>query len=70
MADPLPEEIDDILWQEACRRAEVIRDTLKDNTYQTTAADIKFLRDKLGLSRSSVFRLIKQFRETALRWLW
>jgi putative transposase len=63
MADPLPEEIDDILWQEACRRAEVIRDTLKDNTCQTTAVDIKFLRDKLGLSRSSVFRLIKQFRE-------
>jgi putative transposase len=55
MADPLPEEIDDILWQEACRRAEVIRDTLKDNTCQTTAADIKFLRDKLGLSRSSVW---------------
>lgn len=63
MADPLPEEIDDILWQEACRRAELVRETLKDNTYQTTAADIRFLRDKLGLSRSSVFRLIKQFRE-------
>ncbi|WP_278247165.1 hypothetical protein [Shimia aestuarii] len=38
MSDPLPEEIDDVLWQEACRRADAIRKVLKGGDDQTSAA--------------------------------
>ena len=64
MSDPLPEEIDEALWQEACRRAEAIRKVVKDSDDQTSAADIADLSKELGLSRASVFRLIKLFRES------
>jgi putative transposase len=64
MSDPLPEEIDDALWQEACRRADAIRKVLKGGDEQTSAADIADLSKELGLSRASVFRLLRLFRES------
>ena len=64
MADPLPEEIDDALWQEACRRADAIRKVMKGSDEQTTAAEIADLSKELGLSRASVFRLVRLFRES------
>ncbi len=62
MADPLPEEIDDALWQEVCRRADAIRNVVKGSDEQTSAAEISDLSKELGLSRASVFRLLKLFR--------
>ena len=57
MIEPLPEEIDEVLWQEACRRADAIRRVLGSDAAQTSAVDIAYLADELGLSRASVFRL-------------
>ena len=62
MSDPLPEEIDDALWQEACGRADAIRKVVKSGAEQTTAAEIADLSKELDLSRASVFRLIRLFR--------
>lgn len=64
MIEPLPEEIDDAPWQEACRRADAIRKVLGSDAAQTSAVDIADLANELGLSRASVFRLIKLFRES------
>lgn len=63
MTDPLSDEIDESLWNEASGRAAVLRRYLEDNPGQTSAADIASLADELDLSRASVFRLIKLFRE-------
>lgn len=63
MTDPLSDDIDEGLWNEASGRARVLRRYLKDNPRQTSAADIARLADELDLSRASVFRLIKLFRE-------
>ncbi|WP_299870085.1 helix-turn-helix domain-containing protein, partial [uncultured Roseobacter sp.] len=62
MTDPLSDEIDEDLWNEASSRADAIRRFLKDNPGRTSAADIARLADELDLSRASVFRLIKLFR--------
>ncbi len=63
MIEPLPEEIDEVLWREACRRADAIRRVLGSDAAQTSAVDIADLADELGLSRASVFRLIKLYRK-------
>ena len=63
MTDPLSDEIDEDLWNEAFGRADAIRRILKNNPGRTTSADIARLADELDLSRASVFRLIKLFRE-------
>ncbi|MFG5380602.1 helix-turn-helix domain-containing protein, partial [Yoonia sp. R2-816] len=63
MTDPLADEIDEDLWTEASGRADALRGFLKDNPGQTSAADIARLADELGLSRASIFRLIKLFRK-------
>ena len=42
MSDPLPGEIDDVLWQEACRRADAIRKVLTCGDQQTSAAEIAY----------------------------
>lgn len=63
MIEPLPEEIDEVLWREACRRADAIRRVLGSDAPQTSAVDIADLADELGLSRASVFRLIKLYRK-------
>ena len=63
MTDPLSDEIDEDLWNEASGRANAIRSFLKDNPGRTNATDIARLADELEVSRASVFRLIKLFRE-------
>lgn len=63
MTGPLSNDIDEALWNEACRRADTIRNFLKNNPGRTSAAGIPHLAEELGLSRASVFRLIKLFRE-------
>ena len=46
MSDTLPKEIGDLLWQEACRRADAIRKVLKCGNEQTSAAEI--VGDQMG----------------------
>jgi putative transposase len=62
MTDPFPDEIDDALWEEACRRADAIRGFLKSNPGGATAADVAELVAALGLSQATAYRLIKLFR--------
>ena len=62
MSDPFPDEIDEALWDEACRRADAIRDFLKRRTGSTTTGDVAGLAAELGLSQATAYRLIKLFR--------
>lgn len=62
MTDPSPDEIDEALWDEACRRADAIRSFLKRNPASATAADVAELAARLGLSQATAYRLIKLFR--------
>jgi putative transposase len=62
MTDPFPDEIDEALWDEACRRADAIRGFLKRNHGGATAADVAELAAALGLSQATAYRLIKLFR--------
>jgi putative transposase len=62
MTDAFPDEVDEALWDEACRRADAIREFLKHRTGPMTAADVKQLTTELEVSRSTVYRLIKLFR--------
>lgn len=62
MTEPLPDEIDDALWDEACRRAAAIREFLKCNSGQSTAAAVADLAAELELSQASAYRLLKRFR--------
>ncbi|ANN61889.1 transposase (plasmid) [Mesorhizobium loti NZP2037] len=62
MSDPFPDEIDEALWDEACRRADAIRDFLKRHPHSSTAGDVAGLAAELGLGRATAYRLIKLFR--------
>jgi putative transposase len=62
MDKPLPAEIDEVRWNEACRRADAIRDFLWRYPEGSTAAGVAGLADQLELSLASTYRLIKLFR--------
>ncbi|MER8671246.1 DDE-type integrase/transposase/recombinase [Mesorhizobium sp. M1156] len=62
MNDPFPYEIDEALWNEACRRTDAIRDFLRRHSGRTTAGDVAGLAAELGLSQATAYRLIKLFR--------
>jgi len=62
MTDPLPDDIDEAMWDEACRRADAIRGFLKRNPGGATAIDVAELAATLSLSRATAYRLIKLFR--------
>lgn len=62
MGEPFPEEIGEALWDEACRRADAIRDFLKRHPRSSTAGNVAGLSAKLGLSQATAYRLIKLFR--------
>ncbi|RWI57044.1 MAG: transposase [Mesorhizobium sp.] len=62
MNDPFPDEIDEALWDEACRRADAIREFLKRRTGNATTAEVGELAAELGLSQATAYRLIKLFR--------
>jgi putative transposase len=70
MSDPFPDEIDDVIWDEACRRADAIRSFLKQNPAGATAADVAELAAALGLSQATAYRLIKLFRAAGPSCLW
>ncbi len=62
MNDPFPDEIDEALWDEACRRADAIREFLKRNPDGATAADVSGLAAEMNVSQATAYRLIKLFR--------
>ncbi|KQV13843.1 transposase [Rhizobium sp. Root1203] len=62
MDDRFPDEIDETLWEEACRRAEAIREFLKRRSGDVISGDMALLAVELGVSRATAFRLIKLFR--------
>ncbi|WKL23662.1 DDE-type integrase/transposase/recombinase (plasmid) [Agrobacterium tumefaciens] len=62
MSAPFPDEVDEALWDEACRRAEAVREFLKHRTGKMAAADVALLANELDISRATAYRLIKLFR--------
>ena len=62
MSEPFAEEIDDIDWDDACRKADVIREFLRRVSGPTTTAQMRELADELRLSQASAYRLLKLFR--------
>ncbi|UFX13022.1 Mu transposase C-terminal domain-containing protein [Sinorhizobium meliloti] len=62
MIDRFPEEVDEALWDEACRRAEAIRGFLMRRSGKVAAGDMALLAAELDVSRATAFRLIKLFR--------
>ena len=62
MDDPFPDVIDDVLWEQACRRADAIREFLKRRNGNATTAQVGELAAELALSQATTYRLIKLFR--------
>ena len=62
MTEPLPDEVDDALWAEACRRAAAIRRFLLSNSGQSTVAAISDLASELQVSQATTYRLLRRFR--------
>ncbi|RWN61454.1 MAG: helix-turn-helix domain-containing protein [Mesorhizobium sp.] len=62
MTEPFPDEVDQQGWDEACRRADAIRDFLRQQPDGSTIGDVARLAAELGLSRATIYRLIKVFR--------
>lgn len=62
MSDPFPDDVDEQSWDEACRRADAIRNFLKRRTGSTKTGDVVELAAEIGLSQATTYRLIKVFR--------
>ena len=62
MNDPFPDEIDEALWDEACRRADAIREFLKRRAGSVTTAEVAELAAEMGVSQATAYRLMKLFR--------
>ena len=62
MSDPFPDEVDEALWDEACRRADAIREFLKSRTGKMSVAEVALLAAELEISQATAYRLIKLFR--------
>lgn len=62
MNNPFPDEVDEALWDEACRRADVIREFLRGRTRNATAAQVADLAAAMEVSQATAYRLIKLFR--------
>ncbi len=62
MKDRFPDEIDEALWDEACRRADAIRSFLKRNPDGATAAEVSLLAIEMDVSQATAYRLVKLFR--------
>lgn len=62
MSHLFPDEIDDALWDEACRRADAIRSFLRRHPSRIGAGAVAELAKELALSQATAYRLIKLFR--------
>ncbi|WP_352517349.1 hypothetical protein [Mesorhizobium sp. M0046] len=61
MSDPVPDEVDEQLWDEACRRADMIREFLKRRTSRSTIDNVAGLAAQLEVSQATTYRLINLF---------
>ena len=52
----------ELAWEEACRREEAIRDLLRQHPHGLTVALVDDVAGQLGLSRASLYRLVRLFR--------
>ena len=62
MNQPFPDEIADAAWDEAHRRASVIRQFLRDRPNSQSVSDVLDLAWELGVSKATAYRLLKAFR--------
>lgn len=62
MTNPFPDEIDEALWDEACRRADAIRALLRRCPDRQTRSDVSALAVEISVSQATAYRLIKLFR--------
>ncbi|WP_244484747.1 helix-turn-helix domain-containing protein [Rhizobium sp. Root149] len=62
MSEPFPDEVDEALWDEACRRADAIRKFLNGRTGKMSVAEVALLGAELEISQATAYRLIKLFR--------
>lgn len=62
MSEPFPDEVDEALWDEACRPADTIRKFLNGRTGKMSVAEVALLGAELEISQATAYRLIKLFR--------
>lgn len=62
MTDRAPDEVGELEWEEACRRADAIRDFLARRESGEDAGNVDKLSVDLGLSRATTYRLLKLFQ--------
>jgi putative transposase len=53
---------DDVLWEEACRRADAIRTFIRRRPEGSKRPSVSNLAEELGLSRATTYRMIELFR--------
>ncbi len=58
-----PDEVDPLVWDEACRRADALRRFLRRTREGSSKGDVGDLAAELELSRATTYRLIALFRE-------
>jgi putative transposase len=57
MADPSSDEVDEHQWDEACQRADVIREFLQHKAPGSESSNVDNLSAELGLSRATTYRV-------------
>ena len=62
MTDIDSNDVDDIEWEEACRRADAIREFLQSKKGVAGAGNVNELSAELGVSRATTYRLLGLFR--------
>jgi len=63
LSDLIPNDIDEPHWEEACRRADAIREFLKHQSANSKTRAVIELADELRISQATAYRLIKLFRD-------
>lgn len=63
MTEPLTDEIDDVLWEAACHRADALRSFVARNPYKSSTGSVDELETEINLCRASAYCLIKLFRK-------
>ena len=56
-------ERDERDWEEACRREDAIRTLLTGRTSTLTAKEVEAVAVELGLSRATLYRMIRRYRD-------
>ncbi|MFG1352262.1 hypothetical protein [Xanthobacter autotrophicus] len=57
MNNPFPDEIDEAVWDEACRRTDAIREFLKGRAGSATAAQVAELAAEMEVSQATAYSI-------------